>query len=202
MSEPSLVLLAIYDFVPVFAFLVGAYFLVRIAQMVRGKTCAALVLVGLVLVFAGGFLKATWKLLETTSGVDIGWMSEAQFILHAPGFLALLIAVIMLIRAQKRLTIAPLLVMAVWKIPLLAVLTITSLAAQALLAYISIRRKAFFAGVLFIMAFLGLLAMGGMASGEQTIARQWIEETVNAFAQVTFAVGSGLLYQNYKKDPC
>ncbi len=202
LNGSSELLLALFDFVPVLAFLIGAYFLVRIALVVRDKTCATLALIGLVLVFTGGFLKAFWKLQTTTGGADIRWMSDAQFVLHAPGFLALLLAVLLLLRQQKKNTNPVVIAMAAWKIPFLVVMTITSLAAQGILAFISFRRKAFLAGVLFILAFLGLLAMGGMASGEQTLSRQWIEESVNAFTQIAFASGSGLLYQNYKTNPC
>jgi hypothetical protein len=202
MGTQSELLLASFDFVPVIAFLVGAYFLARIALLVRGRTCAVLAIAGLSLVFLGGFLKATWKLMTTTGGADIRWMSDGQFVLHAPGFLALLIAVIILLRNQKKAEASPLLAMAPWKIPFLVVMTLASLAAQGFLAYIAFRRKAFLAGIFFILAFLGLLAMGGLASGEQTISRQWLEESVNAFGQISFALGSFLLYTNYKANPC
>ena len=46
------------------------------------------------------------------------------------------------------------------------------------------------------MAFLGLVGMGAMASGEQTLARQWIEQSVNSVGQLGFMVGSILLHQN------
>jgi hypothetical protein len=48
----------------------------------------------------------------------------------------------------------------------------------------------------FIVAFLCLVAMGALASGTQTVARQWIEESINTAGQIGFAVGSFLLYRN------
>ena len=52
-------------------------------------------MLGSTLVFAGGFLKATWKLLYTLGIADIQIFSTIQFILLAPGFLALLVTVIL-----------------------------------------------------------------------------------------------------------
>jgi hypothetical protein len=41
-----------------------------------------------------------------------------------------------------------------------------------------------------------MLGMSGMASGsEQTVATQWIEESMNSMGQIAFAVGSYLLYK-------
>lgn len=63
----SLVLL---DFVPTIAFLIGAYYLVRMTLMLRGTPCGRMAMAGAVLVFSGGFLKATWKLLYATQAGD------------------------------------------------------------------------------------------------------------------------------------
>ena len=58
--------LSLFDFVPPLAFLVGAVFLVRLADQACGRTCKALVGVGTGLVFLGGTLKAIWKLLSNS----------------------------------------------------------------------------------------------------------------------------------------
>lgn len=79
---------------------------------------------------------------------------------------------------------------------------IASLIAQGLLIFIALRRHAYPSAVGFFIAFVCLLAMGGMAGGEQTIAQQWIEESVNAIGQISFAVGSYLLYLDFKKFAC
>jgi len=73
--------LAIFDFVPNIAFLVGANFLVRIVYLVRGKACSAVAIVGAFLVALGGFLQAIWTLLYTTGTADIRLLSNLQFIL-------------------------------------------------------------------------------------------------------------------------
>jgi hypothetical protein len=91
--------------------------------------------------------------------------------------------------------------MAAWKIPLLAVMTLSSLGAQGILTYISFKRKARLAAYLFIVAVLCMLGMSGMASGsEQTVAVQWIEESMNASGQLAFAAACWLLYRDYAAE--
>lgn len=194
--------LALLDFVPIFAFLVGAYFLVRAALITRGKPCGRMMMAGTLLVFAGGFFKAIWKMLYVTGVADIQVMSEMQFVLHAPGFLAMFVAILLLAKALKA---APSGVeaaaIAVWKIPLLAVMTVSSLGAQGILASIAFRKKSPIAGGMFIAAIICMLTMSGMASGsEQTVAMQWIEEVINTIGQVAFAFGSFLIYRTILKE--
>lgn len=193
--------LALFDFIPTFAFLIGAYFLVQIAIMLRGSACGRMAMAGSLLVFLGGFLKAAWKLLYTVNIADVQWMSQIQFVLLAPGFLALLVTVILMARGKKKVAV-PLMAMAGWKIPLLAIMTLSSMGAQGILAYMSFKRNARAAAVGFIIAFLCLVGMGAMASGEQTLARQWIEESINTIGQFGFMIGAILLHRNFKTAGC
>jgi hypothetical protein len=83
--------------------------------------------------------------------------------------------------------------MAAWKIPFLAIMTLASLGAQGILVYLSFRRGIRIAAIFFIVAVLCMLGMAGMASGEQTITRQWIEQSVNLAGQSSFALGAFFL---------
>lgn len=192
--------LALFDFVPNIAFLVGAYFLVKITVLLRSSACSRMVMAGSLLIALGGILKATWKLIYAAGVADIRWMSEVQFALVAPGFLGLLIAVILVARSRRKQLTLPILAIAPWKIPLLILMTLASLGAQGILSYIAFRKKARLAAAGFIVAFLCLLAMGNLASGEQTLARQWLEEGINSIGQVGFMLGSLLLYRNVKQS--
>lgn len=194
--------LALFDFVPNIAFLVGAYYLTRLAWIARGRMCGTLTLAGVTLVFLGGFLQATWKLLFVTNTADIRLMSEVQFIFLAAGFFLVLFAVIVIARKSGKPDSPTFLAMAPWKIPFLIVTTLTSLAAFGLLSLIAFRRKVILAGIAFLITFLCLLVMGGLASAEQTIPQQWIEEGFNSTAQIAFALGSFLLYRDYKSHGC
>jgi len=203
MTETYPLSLALYDFVPVTLFLIGAYFLVRIALMVRGTRCGRMAMAGALLIFLGGFLKAVWKLIYASGAGDIRLLSEVQFALVAPGFVALLVVAILVARGRKPASGAPLMAIAVWKIPLLAIMTLASMGAQGILTYLSFKRGARIAAIGFIVAFLCLVGMGAMASGEQTLAKQWIEQTINTVGQAGFAFGSILLHRDVvKKGGC
>jgi hypothetical protein len=200
--------LALFDFIPVAIFFIGAFYLVRIALHLRGSRCGRMAVAGALLIGTGGLLKAIWKLMYAMGVADVRWMSEVQFALVAPGFLALLIVAILIARKQKPKEkydrfppASPLLAIAAWKIPLLAVMTLASMGAQGILTYMAFRRGARVAAVGFIVAFLCLVGMGAMASGEQSVAKQWIEESVNTLGQVGFAVGSILLHRNVTRNP-
>ena len=203
MTETYPLTLALYDFVPVTLFLVGAFFLVRIALMVRGTRCGRMAMAGALLIFLGGFLKATWKLLYASGTGDVRLLSEVQFVLVAPGFVALLVVAILMARGRKPASGAPLMAMAVWKIPFLAVMTLASMGAQGILTYLSFKRGARVAAIGFMVAFLCLVGMGAMASGEQTLAKQWIEQSVNTLGQAGFAFGSFKLHRDFaQKGDC
>jgi len=49
---------------------------------------------------------------------------------------------------------------------------------------------------------MGILAMGALASAEQTITMQWIEESINTLGNSGFMLGSILLHKNFKKQGC
>jgi hypothetical protein len=202
MKDLPVLCLALFDFVPNLAFLFGAYYLAKIVFLVRGKACGGLTVVGTALIFLGGILQAIWKLLYVTETADLRLMSNLQFILLAPGFLMVLIAVILLIRKSTKKDILPVIFMAAWKLPFLIIMAITSLAAHGLLTFISIRRRSYWAASGFGIAFICLLGMSGMAGGDQTIPQQWVEESVNAIGQTSFALGSYLLYQHFVKFGC
>lgn len=188
--------LAVFDFVPTIAFLAGGIYLVRLSRLVCGAGCGRLCLAGVVLIFLGGFLKATSKMLITL-GLDAAHpMGELQFIFAAPGFFMLMLVAIRIARRNRPMQAAPVMAMAVWKIPLLAIMTLSSMALNGILAYVCFQRGQRAAAAAFIVAFLCLVGMGAMASGEQTLARQWTEESVNAAGQVAFLIGTLLLYRD------
>lgn len=192
--------LALMDFVPNIAFLIGAIFLVKIIALARGKPCSRMVMAGALLIALGGLLKATWKLLYAAEVGDFQLMSQVQFTMLAPGFLALVVAIIILIRKKSSGT--PMLAMAAWKIPFLFVMTVSSLGCHGLLTYIAFKRKAIVAAVCFIVAFLGLLSMSMLASAEQTVAMQWVEEGINSLGQIGFMIGSMLLHRDFRSNGC
>ena len=199
MKETYPLTLALFDFVPVIFFLIGAIYLVRIATRMCGALCRRLAIMGSLLIFLGGFLKALWKLLVATGLGDFQLMSEIQFALVAPGFALLLIVVIRMARgegkqAKGKDTLIP--AIAAWKIPFLIVMTLASMGVMGILTIIAFRYKVKFAAAGFIVAFLCLVGMGSMASGQQTLARQWTEQSINSLGQLGFMIGTIFLFLN------
>jgi hypothetical protein len=195
--------LALFDFVPTIAFLVGAFYLVRTSLICRGKPNSRMLMAGTLLVFLGGFTKAFWKFMVAAEVANIVWLSQLQFILSGIGFLGTCVAVVYMVRGHKKAqTSGALLAMAPWKIPFLFVMTLSSLGAEGILAYMAFRRGLRVAGAAFAVGVMGILAMGSLASADQTIAMQWIEEFVNAIGQSGFMVGCILLQRDFQEKGC
>jgi hypothetical protein len=199
-AENSLAL-CLLDCVPNLGFLIGGYFLVRITRLTERRLTTVLMVGGVAFVFLGGALQLVRKVLHIVLLVgDYRFLGDLQFVLLAPGFVMMLVSVIMVAKmeepSQKTLVAA----MALWKIPLLAVMTLCALGLQGVLAYLSSRRGVRFARAMFVVAAVTILALAGLAGGEQTVTRQWTEESINSLGQVAFATGSYLLYRRYRSD--
>jgi hypothetical protein len=195
--------LALFDFLPPLAFLVGAIYLVRNVRLCCGARCSWMAAAGGLLVFLGGFLKASWKLLYTTGAADIQWMSQGQFVFSSIGFLGMCVAVIYLVRGLR--TIAPAgvaLAMAPWKMPFLFLMIVASLGMEGILAYMAFKRKILPAAAGFVIGVLSILAMGMFSSADQTLPMQWVEEIVNFVGQAGFMFGCILLYQDMRSAGC
>jgi hypothetical protein len=152
------------------------------------------------LVLVGGTSKAVWKLLVTLGAGDLRLLGELQFVLLAPGFVAMWVGVLLVLQQQGARGAAAGAAMAPWKIPLLATMTLSSLALQGLLSAAAFRRQARLAGAMYGLSILCTLSMAALAGGEQSIARQWVEEGINALAQTAFAWGSYALYARFTAD--
>lgn len=74
----------------------------------------------------------------------------------------------------------------------------SSLGAEGMLAYMAFRRRVFLAAAGFVVGVLGILAMGALASAEQTVAMQWVAESVNTLGQSGFMVGSIFLHRDFQ----
>jgi hypothetical protein len=189
--------LSLLDFVPNLAFLVGAYYLVRLVRLTSSTLSLVLMIAGSFLVLLGGTTKALWKLLYTLGIGDYWLLGELQFMLLAPGFLAMLVSLVLVLRQERKRWETALVAMAPWKIPLLATMTLSSFGVYGILSYMALWRKARLAAGMYILTILCTLGMAGLAGGEQSVTRQWIEEGINTLAQVAFALGSYLLYSRF-----
>ncbi len=191
--------MAIFDFVPVFGFLTGAIFLSRIFFLPHKRRFGWMMIFGGMMIFLGGALQASWKLLMCLNIPAFGWMSQGQFVFMAFGYLALFLPTTSLLKRAREAELTPLSAMAAWKIPFLMVMTLASLGTYGILVYVALRRRLWVAALGFMLAFLGVILMGGMANQVQTIKMQWIEQSINSSANLGFALGSFLLYKDFKQ---
>lgn len=203
MTETYPVSLALFDFVPTFAFLIGAFYLVRVSLICRGRPAGRMLMAGTLLVFLGGFTKAFWKFLVALEVADVVWLGQLQFILAGIGFLGMCVAVIYMVRGHRRAGSGGVVfALAPWKLPFLFLMTLFSLGAEGILTYMAFRRGLTLAGAAFAVGVMGIVAMGALASAEQTIAMQWIEELTNTIGQCGFMLGSILLHRDFKARGC
>ncbi len=198
MEENYLLVLAIYDFLPVIFFFVGGLYLAKIALMTLDNYMSVIFITGVLLIFLGGASKAAWKLLFVSHIADIHWMSELQFIFMSIGYLATLIPLLNLVRSQNKNKKFPLYSIAIWKIPFLIIMTLACLGTYATLAVISFRRQLRLTAIGFVISIIGVILLGFLASRSQTLSLQWIEQSINSLTNLSFALSSILLYKNYK----
>ncbi|MGW4795896.1 hypothetical protein ACWEPC_26110 [Nonomuraea sp. NPDC004297] len=198
--------LALVDFLPVLAMAAGVALLVPYAGRVSGRLSGRMALAGGALVVLGGLLKAVWKLLVAAGGPDVAWLAGVQFFLFGPGFALLAWAVLSggrpatlwLAAAVAGAGVAGALATgATW--PLLVVTTAgaTVLGVRLLVLSRGPVGRALFGGNL-----LGTYVMGWLASRpEQTVALQWVEETLNTLIWTAFAVAVWRLSRQSLPEP-
>src|SRR5512138_3854816 len=87
MTDEFTLPLAVLDFVPVLFTGIGFTYIIRLVSFVLPSQ-GRIAFLGGIMVVAGGFLRALWKLLIVLSGGDlvIDWMGNSLFVLMAPGY--------------------------------------------------------------------------------------------------------------------
>jgi len=118
-----------------------------------------------------------------------------------PGYLLVLIAVMILaFHHRSKFESLPAWLMAGWKFPFVAMMTLASLGIHFVLIFLSLKNSTRMSAISFVLGLVFLLSMGALASGEQTIARQWLEGWINTFAQTGFAIGTWFLFKAYSQQ--
>ncbi|HSG42852.1 MAG TPA: hypothetical protein VLA72_06835 [Anaerolineales bacterium] len=214
--------LALVDFLPVIFTTIGFYFLYKMVAHVD-TTQGRVFLVGAILTVIGGFIKATWKLIIASSGTDIRWMDDGMFAWMAPGYLLIVWSIWQTVRnvQGKRIfnawltpTVIGVLTLAgsyylntsipessAWKLTLLSVMVIASVVTSILLLAFAFRQKLTLAGIFFVINLIIIFVMNGLARiPEQTIALQWIEESINTISWFCFAIASKKIFENTQEN--
>jgi hypothetical protein len=145
---------------------------------------------------AGGFAKATWKLIVALDGPDLQWLHEALFPLLAIGFTAFAFALSRESRRPPRPAVFALPLMAAlaaaavlrdtWPAMVWTIIAVTG--AAVLLLRSAARAGDPLTATLFGLWLAGQYLLGPMAArAEQSIALQWAEQSCNTLAQAAFA---------------
>lgn len=218
--------LALVDFLPVTFTAIGYFFLCRMVTHInqqQGKIAS----LGAILIVAGGFFKAVWKLfIATTDGTtNIIWMDEGLFVWMATGYTLLAWSVWQTVRQVRRkktfhawflpvilsvLTLGYAYYLSTtggsWNLILLIVLVFGSTTTSILLIAFAFRENLKSMGALFIINLICVFILSGLARiPEQTVMLQWIEESINTVSWLCFAIAIKQVYEhtriNYGVDP-
>jgi hypothetical protein len=190
--------LALFDYLPVLLSGLGALWLSRAAY---GRTPGVrpYALLGTALVVAGGFCKATWKLLVASGAGDFERLEQSLFPLLATGFSLLAWSLLSGVR-ERAMAWWPF--AAVWGLavvgalatrtvrPLFFTTVVLSLAVTAYAIRLAQKGHERPAIWLFAAQVIGSLTLVPLQRLEPTLAVQWLEESINTVAQGAFALGA------------
>jgi len=141
---------------------------------------------------------------------DIRWLDAGLFVWMAPGYVLLFWSVWQIVRGVNRkpmlnASIMPLVFIGLmlassgylytanpdspaWERVLLSVMVLATFATGILLIVFGFRQKLPRVGWLFIVNLVGIFLLNGLARmDEQTIALQWVEESINTVSWLCFA---------------
>ena len=181
--------MAIVDYIPVALFGAAAVLLLRDLYNKMSKGAFALLGAGVMMIFVAGCFKATWKLLYALNVCDFEALNAVFFPMQTTGFVLAAAALIALLTARQGHGAAYAVAAAPYTSSMIfVVLTVLgTLGICTCLTVIAARMKRRGAAVLFVVAFVFMLAMGYLSS------RDFTEASMNWIAQCTNIVGQGAL---------
>jgi len=211
--------LALLDFVPVLLTAIGLIYIIRLVFSILPAQGRIAFLGGL-LVVAGGFFRATWKLLMALShgAQDVNWMENGLFVLMAPGYVMFAWSVWQVSRSVQgkkilNVWLVPVLTSVLllgtsyylfvaqtdslaWKRVLLTMTVIANFVSGILLIIFAFRQKLSMAGWLFIINLVAIFVLNGLARlPEQPVFLHWIDEGINTVSCLGFVIAAKTVYQ-------
>jgi hypothetical protein len=220
MTDEFTLPLAVLDFVPVLLTGIGFIYIIRLVSLILPSQGRIAFLGGLMVV-AGGFLRALWKLLIVLSGGDlvIDWMGSSLFVLMAPGYVLLAWSIWQFSRSMRRKRtynawLPPLLLALIlwaasyflartqpeslaWKSILISVTVLANLVSGILLITFAFRQGLSKAGWLFIVNLIVVFILNGLArAAEQTVMIHWMAESVDSVSTLCYAIAVWIVCQH------
>ncbi|MFI6043820.1 hypothetical protein ACIA8C_19480 [Nocardia sp. NPDC051321] len=191
--------LAAEDFVPVLLITAGVVLLRRLAR----APATTLLTVAAALICAGGLAKSTWKLIVAAGGADLTWLEALLFPCQTAGFGVLSLA----LAAHRGGTRPPRWLSALvpglaaacgagamlagGMRPLVLSTAVFATVAAVYLIVLARDRGDTVAAGLFGIQLLGMFGLSQLSGvPEQTVALQWIEQSINTAAQAAFLLAA------------
>lgn len=204
MADGYTVPLAAIDYIPNFLFLFAVIILRSYFKEFSLQKKFRFVIIGGISVFIGGILKSTWKLILAMTDIDVRILDDSLWVFQVIGFGLIFYGTILFQRQfnndylqnkkQKIKNAVPMILLAIWEIPLLILQVIFWFTSLGVLIYHSFKQKVKTAGFFFMLTLICTLVMSGLGSNQDlSIEIQWVAEFVNIFSQLAFLIGTFIL---------
>ncbi len=192
--------MALFDYIPVIFFAIGAVILLRDLYNKMSKGAFAIFAAGVIDVAMAGALKATWKLLYAGANIDISALNAMFFPVQSIGFLLAGIGmIVMLCNNKKEKGIKNCAVVPVISItfPYLVLVMVAGLGClDAGLCILAKKLKKPGVIAIFVLSFVCCLGMGYLSTKDfEEAAMNWIAEGVNFCGQGLFLLGTWMLHK-------
>lgn len=190
--------MALFDYLPVAFFAIGAIILLCDLYNKMGKGAFALFATGVINVAMAGFLKATWKLLYAGAKIDIAALDSMFFPVQSIGFLLAGIGILMMLgkkeKGVKNCAVVPVVSIT---FPYLVLVMVAGLAClDTGLCILAKKMKKPVAIVVFTLSFVCCLGMGYLSTKDfEQASMNWIAEGVNFAGQGLFLLGAWMLHK-------
>ena len=195
--------MALFDYIPVIFFAIGAVILLRDLYNKMSKGAFALFAAGVIDVAMAGFLKATWKLLYAGASIDISALNAMFFPVQSIGFLLAGIGIIAMLthkqseKGTKLNSVAPVVPVVSITFPYLVLVMVAGLGLMDVgLCILAKKMKKPAVIVVFILSFVCCLGMGYLPTKDfEKASMNWIAEGVNFCGQGLFLLGAWMLHK-------
>ena len=195
--------MALFDYIPVIFFALGAVILLRDLYNKMSKGAFALFAAGVIDVTMAGFLKATWKLLYAGANIDVSALNAMFFPVQSIGFLLAGIGIIAMLtynqkeKGTKLHSAAPVVPVVSITFPYLVLVMVAGLGLMdAGLCILAKKLKKPAVIVIFVLSFVCCLGMGYLSTKDfEKASMNWIAEGVNFCGQGLFLLGAWMLHK-------
>lgn len=189
--------MAIVDYIPVCIFLLVSLTLMHDMYHMMSKGAFALFSAGLIIIFVAGAYKATWKLLYALNICDFTALNNAFFPMQSTGFVLAALGMFGLLFFRQKST-AYVAAPAVYtsSLPFVAFTIIGTAGMWLGLSSIAFKMKKKQAGIMLVISFIFMLAMGYLSSRDFSDPRMnWIGEIVNIMGMVLLYISVQIMHK-------